>query len=129
MPASIVISCSEPVVLTSSTRCLTIPRCTLSWPLSQSTPDHFRAKHSLIRRPKQTQPGKLGGYVMRRAFDGGHLGKRPDDEEHKQHHGEDPANDEPFYYSFEHHFVYFSYSQPQDSPASEQRPKRADDSL
>jgi hypothetical protein len=55
MPASILIACSEPSVLTSSTCCLTIPRCTLSLLLSQSTSDHFRAMHSLIRRPKQTQ--------------------------------------------------------------------------
>ena len=42
------------MVFTSSSLWRTIPLSMLSFPESQSTSDHFRAKHSLIRRPKQT---------------------------------------------------------------------------
>ena len=41
-------------VFTSSTFWQTIPRSMLNLALSQSTSDHRRARHSLMRRPKQT---------------------------------------------------------------------------
>jgi hypothetical protein len=48
-------------------------------------------------------PGKLSGNVMSRAFDDGHLGKRPDDDEHDHQRGEHPTNDEPLYSFFKRH--------------------------
>src|SRR5258708_7006695 len=43
----------DSAVFTSSTRWQTIPRSTVSFPLSQSTSAHRKARHSLMRSPKQ----------------------------------------------------------------------------
>jgi hypothetical protein len=47
------------MVFKSSTLCLTMPRSILSLPLSQSTSAHFKARHSLILSPKQTQTSAI----------------------------------------------------------------------